>query len=136
MERIELSLSPQSAPSTFVTVTPNAVTVKCGFGEPISTSIDTASWRKLIKLLEKRSVWKWPRNFHNPMVLDGLVWSLVVQTTDINVYTGGTNAYPPRGNGPHWGHDFGKLVDTISEMAGDAASHFQNISAEYRRMSV
>lgn len=52
-------------------------------------------WRDIICQLVVLGVGEWKAGYHDPCIMDGSGWSLVVRSTELNRKSAGMNAHPP-----------------------------------------
>jgi hypothetical protein len=87
-----------------ITITPSPYAIE----ETAVTCIPSnENWLEFSHNLEQLNVLSWDKSYHDPSILDGTQWSLLVLTESYEVDTGGSNAYP--GN-------FDELIKTINRL--------------------
>ena len=87
-----------------ITVTPST----SAFEEAEVTCIPSnENWLEFSHNLEKLNVLGWDKSYHDPSILDGTQWSLLVLTESYEIDTGGSNAYPD---------NFDELIKTINRL--------------------
>lgn len=55
-----------------------------------------AQWRRFNENLDRLEAWAWERQYRSP-VLDGTLWEVAIEVSDMRLRTAGVNAYPPGG---------------------------------------
>jgi hypothetical protein len=84
---------------------------------PVTTTLE--DWMEFWAAADSANLWRWQEEYMNPLVLDGLQWSLEISYQGLLINCGGSNAVPGWQDGPEFPEncEFGRFLEAVKALS-------------------